>query len=131
MRKLESASAPAPVGPYSQGIVHQGIAFLSGQVPLDPATGELVGATIEAQTERVLANLRAVLAEAGVGFEALLRVGVYLVDISEFPRFNAVYARVLGDARPVRSTIEVSALPLGARVEIDAIAAVPAEQPAD
>lgn len=124
MRKLYSPSAPEPVGPYSQGIVHRGIAFLSGQVPIDPATGELVGATVEEQTERVLANLEAVLSEAGVGFEALIRVGVYLADISEFPRFNAVYARVLGDARPARSTIEVSALPLGARVEIDAVAAV-------
>ena len=122
-----SRSAPAPVGPYSQAIRHQGVVYLSGQIPLDPASGKLVGDDIEAQTERVLENLRAVLAEAGSGLENLLRVGVFLIDMREFPRFNAVYARVLGEARPARSTVQVAALPLGARIEIDAIAAVPAD----
>ncbi len=99
---------------------------MSGQIPLDPATGKLVGDDIEAQTERVLENLRAVLSEAGSGFPQLLRVSVFLIDMREFPRFNAVYARILGDARPARSTVQVAALPLGARIEIDAIAAVAA-----
>jgi 2-iminobutanoate/2-iminopropanoate deaminase len=98
--------------------------YLSGQIPLDPASGKLVGDDIEAQTERVLENLRAVLSEAGSSFSRLLRVSVFLIDMREFPRFNAVYARVLGEARPARSTVQVAALPLGARIEIDAIAAV-------
>jgi 2-iminobutanoate/2-iminopropanoate deaminase len=119
-----SKSAPAPVGPYSQAIRHAGIVYLSGQIPLDPASGKLVGDDIEAQTERVLENLRAVLTEAGSSFSRLLRVSVFLIDMREFPRFNAVYARVLGEARPARSTVQVAALPLGARIEIDAIAAV-------
>jgi 2-iminobutanoate/2-iminopropanoate deaminase len=124
VKVILSASAPAPVGPYSQAICHEGLVYLSGQIPLDPATGKLVGDEIEAQTERVLENLRAVLTEAGSGFEKLLRVSVFLMDMREFPRFNAVYARMLGEARPARSTVQVAALPLGARIEIDAIAAV-------
>jgi 2-iminobutanoate/2-iminopropanoate deaminase len=121
-----SKSAPAPVGPYSQAIRHEGVVYLSGQIPLDPATGKLVDGEIEAQTERVLENLRAVLVEAGSDFSRLLRVSVFLLDMREFPRFNAVYARILGEARPARSTVQVAALPLGARVEIDAIAALSA-----
>ena len=124
MDVILSRAAPAPVGPYSQAIRHAGVVYLSGQIPLDPATGKLVGDDIEAQTERVLENLRAVLSEAGSGFPQLLRVSVFLMDMREFPRFNAVYARVLGEARPARSTVQVAALPLGARIEIDAIAAV-------
>ena len=126
MDVILSSSAPAPVGPYSQAIRHAGVVYLSGQIPLDPASGKLVGDDIEAQTERVLENLRAVLTEAGCGFLQLLRVSVFLIDMREFPRFNAVYARILGDARPARSTVQVAALPLGARIEIDAIAAVAA-----
>jgi 2-iminobutanoate/2-iminopropanoate deaminase len=127
VKVIFSPSAPAPVGPYSQAIQHAGVVYLSGQIPLDPATGKLVGDDIETQTERVLENLRAVLAAAGAGFEKLVRVSVFLIDMREFPRFNAVYARVLGDARPARSTVQVAALPLGAKVEIDAIAAVAAD----
>jgi len=124
MKPVTSQDAPTPVGPYSQAIEHQGVLYLSGQVPLDPKTQQLVGENIEEQTERVLENLRAVLRAAGSDFDRLLRVGVYLTDIREFPRFNAVYQRALSDARPARSTIQVAALPLGARVEIDAIAAI-------
>jgi 2-iminobutanoate/2-iminopropanoate deaminase len=124
MRPVFSPRAPEPVGPYSQAIAHAGVLYLSGQVPLDPATGALVGDSIEAQTERVLENLFAVLEAAGADASSLLRVGVYLVDMADFPRMNAVYARMLGDSCPARSTIAVAALPLGARVEIDAIAAL-------
>ncbi len=124
MQAVFSRGAPEPVGPYSQAIEHQGVVYLSGQIPLDPGGKGIVGDGIEEQTERVLENLRAVLLAAGSDFDGLLRVGVYLTDISEFPRFNAVYERVLGGARPARSTVQVGALPLGARVEIDAIAAV-------
>ena len=124
MKHIHSPAAPAPVGPYSQATVHGGVVYLSGQVPLDPETGELCGSSIEQQTEQVLRNLEAVLRASGCGWDRVLRVGVYLLDLAEFQRFNAVYARVLGEARPARSTIQVAALPLGARVEIDALAAV-------
>jgi 2-iminobutanoate/2-iminopropanoate deaminase len=112
------------VGPYSQAVVHQGVVYLSGQIPIDPATGKLEGGGIEQQTGRVLSNLAAVLAAAGSSWAGVLRVSVYLTDIADFPAFNAVYERVLGGARPARSTVQVAALPLGARIEIDAIAAV-------
>jgi 2-iminobutanoate/2-iminopropanoate deaminase len=124
MKQIQSPDAPAPVGPYAQAVVHGGIAYLSGQVPLDPASGKLVGATIEEQTRRVLANLAAVLAAAGSGWSRVLRVTVYLADIADFAAFNRVYADTLGGARPARSTFQVAALPFGARIEIDAIAAV-------
>jgi len=124
MKIIQSPDAPAPVGPYSQAVIHGGVAYLSGQVPLDPATGKLVGTTIEEQTRRVLANLAAVLSASGSGWGQVLRVTVYLADIADFAAFNRVYAEVLGGARPARSTFQVAALPLGARIEIDAIAAV-------
>src|SRR5262245_11964328 len=124
MKQIQSPAAPAPVGPYSQAIVHAGLAYLSGQVPLDPASGKLVEGAIEEQTRRVLANLAAVLAAAGSNWSRVVRVTVYLADIADFPAFNRVYADTLGGARPARSTFQVAALPFGARVEIDAIAAV-------
>ena len=124
MKQIQSPAAPAPVGPYSQAVVHGGLAYLSGQVPLDPASGKLVEGAIEEQTRRVLANLAAVLAAAGSNWSRVLRVTVYLVDIGDFPAFNRVYADTLGGARPARSTFQVAALPFGARIEIDAIAAV-------
>jgi len=124
MKTIQSPDAPAPVGPYSQAVIHGDVAYLSGQVPLDPETGKLVGVTIEEQTRRVLANLAAVLDAAGSSWTRLLRVSVYLVDIADFAAFNRVYAEVLGEARPARSTFQVAALPFGARIEIDAIASV-------
>ena len=124
MKQILSPDAPAPVGPYSQAVVHGGLAYLSGQVPLDPASGKLVDGAIEEQTRRVLANLAAVLAAAGSSWSRVLRVTVYLADITDFAAFNRVYADTLGGARPARSTFQVAALPFGARIEIDAIAAV-------
>jgi 2-iminobutanoate/2-iminopropanoate deaminase len=124
MKTVQSPDAPAPVGPYSQAVIHGDVAYLSGQVPLDPHSGRLVGDTIEEQTRRVLANLAAVLAAAGSSWDRVLRVTVYLADIADFAAFNRVYADTLGGARPARSTFQVAALPFGARVEIDAIAAV-------
>jgi 2-iminobutanoate/2-iminopropanoate deaminase len=121
---IHSERAPRPVGPYSQAVVHGGLAWLSGQVALHPETGRVAGDTVEEQTERVLQNLSAVLEAAGSSWDRVLRVTVYLADIGEFGRFNAVYERMLGGARPARSTVQAGALPLGLRVEIDAVAAV-------
>jgi reactive intermediate/imine deaminase len=123
LRAVRTPEAPAPVGPYSQAVVAGGFVFASGQIPLDPATGKLVGGEIEAQTERVLDNLRAVLEAAGSSLGQVVRTSVYLVDLALFPRVNAVYARYFGsDPKPARSTVQVAALPLGAQVEIDVIA---------
>lgn len=126
MKSVETADAPAPVGPYSQAVVHDGWVFASGQIPIDPASGALVEGPIEAQTERVIANLAAVLAAAGAGLSDVLRTTVYVTDLSLFARVNEVYARHFGAApSPARATVEVAALPLGAAVEMDAIAVLP------
>ncbi len=124
MEYISTQEAPAPVGPYSQAVLHDGVVYVAGQVALDPQTGRPRGETIEEQTELALSNLAAILRKAGSSVEKLLRVTVYVADISEFARFNAVYERFLGDARPARSTVQAGALPLGLRVEIDAIAAL-------
>jgi 2-iminobutanoate/2-iminopropanoate deaminase len=124
-REVRSAEAPGAIGPYSQAVVHGGLVFASGQIPLDPATGKLVPGEIEAQTERVLANLGAVLAAAGSGLDRVLKSTVFLVDLEHFARMNAVYARhFTAYPRPARSTVQVAKLPLGALVEIDVVAAV-------
>lgn len=123
-REVRTAAAPNPVGPYSQAVVHGGLVFASGQVPLDPVTGALVEGEIEAQTERVIANLRAVLEAAGSSLGRVLRTTVYLADLGAFARMNAVYARhFTGEPRPARSTVQAAKLPLGAEIEIDVIAA--------
>ena len=126
-REVRTEAAPAPVGPYSQAVVHAGLVYASGQIPIDPATGALVSGDIEVQAERVFANLRAVLEAAGSSFAGLLRVSIYLADLSLFPRVNEVYARQLGGGpKPARSTLGVAALPLGAAIEVDAVALVEA-----
>jgi 2-iminobutanoate/2-iminopropanoate deaminase len=120
---VRTQHAPAPVGPYSQAVIHQGLVYVSGQIPLDPATGEVVGGEIEAQATRVFANLRAVLEAAGSGVERVLRTSIYLTDLSLFSRVNAVYERQFtGDPKPARSTVGVASLPLGVQIEVDAIA---------
>lgn len=125
MNAVLTPAAPAPVGPYSQAIVHAGLVYVSGQIPLDPATGEVVSGDIEAQTERVLESLSAVLEAAGSNLDAILRTTIYLTDLSLFARVNAVYARYMRDTEPpARATVGVAALPLGVGVEIDAIAVV-------
>src|SRR5918996_649031 len=117
---------PAPVGPYSPGMGFERLLFVSGQGATDPATGRLAGADVEAQTEQVLKNIAAILEAAGSGLPHVLRCGVFLVDIKEFPRMNEVYGRMFGPHRPARTTVEVSNLPgVGMRVEIDAIALIP------
>ena len=125
MREVRTDAAPAPVGPYSQAVIHGGVVYCSGQIPLDPATGEMIEGDIEAQTRQVFANLRAVLEAAGSSLDRVVRASVYLADLSLFPRVNAVYAEHFSAApQPARSTIQAAALPLGAQVEIDVIALV-------
>jgi reactive intermediate/imine deaminase len=123
VEEVRTGAAPAPVGPYSQAVAHAGLLFASGQIPLDPATGRLVEGGVEAQTRRVLANLAAVLEAGGASLAKVVRTTIYLVDLADFARVNAVYAEHFAqDPKPARATVQVSALPLGARVEIDAIA---------
>jgi 2-iminobutanoate/2-iminopropanoate deaminase len=122
MKAISTADAPAAIGPYSQAIHAGDLVFLSGQVPIDPATGELVGGDIAAQTDRVLDNLAAVLAAAGCGFGDVVKTTIYLVDLGDFQAVNQTYAKRFSAAPPARATVQVSALPKGARVEIDAIA---------
>jgi 2-iminobutanoate/2-iminopropanoate deaminase len=126
VKEIQTDAAPAPVGPYSQAVQHGDLIFASGQIPLDPKAGKLVEGDIEAQTERVIANLSAVLEAGGSSLQRVVRTTVYLVDLSLFPRVNAVYARhFTGDPAPARATVQVAALPLNAQVEIDAIASGP------
>jgi 2-iminobutanoate/2-iminopropanoate deaminase len=125
VKAVRSDRAPAPVGPYSQAVVHAGLVFASGQIALDPATGALVEGGIEAQTRQALANLRAVLEAAGSSLDRVLRTTVYLADLSLFPRVNEVYAQhFASEPRPARVTLQAAALPLGAAIEIDAVAAL-------
>lgn len=121
---VQTASAPAAIGPYSQGTVANGFLFTAGQIPLDPATGQVVAGGIAAQTERVLLNLAAIFDAAGVSWADVVKTTVYLRHMAEFPAMNEVYARMLGSARPVRSTVEVAGLPRDVLVEIDAVAAI-------
>ena len=124
-REIRTDAAPAPVGPYSQAIALGDLVFASGQIPLDPTSGKLVGDDIEAQTRQVLDNLRAVLEEAGSSLDDVVKTTVYLVDLALFPRMNEVYASYFsGDPSPARATVQVSALPLGAQVEVDAIGVI-------
>jgi len=131
VKEIRSAGAPEPVGPYSQAVLHGGLVYASGQIPLDPATNRLVEGPIEAQAERVIENLKCVLEQAGSSLARVLKTTVYLVDLSLFPRVNAVYARYFtGEPRPARATVQVAGLPLGAPLEIDAIACTgPAQSP--
>jgi 2-iminobutanoate/2-iminopropanoate deaminase len=123
---IQTDGAPAAIGPYSQAVaVPAGrMVFLSGQIPLDPKTGQLVEGDITAQTERVMKNLEAVLAKAGASFSNVVRCGIFLTDLNDFAKVNEVYARSFPSAPPARATVQVSALPKGSRVEIDAIAVV-------
>ena len=119
---VSTRSAPAPIGPYSQAVKANGFLYLSGQTPLDPSSGEVVQGSIETQTDRVMENLKAVLAAAGLGFSDVVKTSVYLTDMADFPRVNEVYGRYFGESQPARSTFQVAGLPKAASVEIDAIA---------
>ena len=125
MRKeIRTEGAPRAIGPYSQGIAADGLVWVSGQIALDPRTGELVGGGVEAEARRVLENLRAVLEEAGSGMDQVLRATVYLTNLDDFEAVNRVYDGFFHEARPARACVEVSRLPRGAAVEMDAVARV-------
>ena len=125
MRKIVSTEqAPKAIGPYSQAVIWNGVAYLSGQIPLDPATGQLVEGDIAAQTERVLQNLKAVLEACGASMESVLKTTVFLKDMADFPKMNEVYGRYFALTPPARSTVQAARLPRDVSVEIDAIASV-------
>lgn len=119
---ISTPLAPAAVGPYSQAVAVGNMLYTSGQIGLDPVTGALVEGGIEAQTERVMQNLKGVLAEAGVGFDRVLKTTCFLADINDFAAFNAVYSTYFPEDAPARSCVQAAALPLGARVEVECIA---------
>jgi 2-iminobutanoate/2-iminopropanoate deaminase len=121
-RSVQSDAAPAAIGPYSQGIIAGGFLYTAGQIPLDPVTKQVVDGDIVAQTRRVMDNLEAVLAAAGASWKDVVKTTVYLQDMGDFPRMNEVYAAVMGETRPARSTVQVAALPRGVLVEIDLVA---------
>jgi 2-iminobutanoate/2-iminopropanoate deaminase len=121
-RAISTAGAPGAVGPYSQGIVSDGLLFTAGQAALDPSSGVLVEGGIEPETERVMANLTAVLDAAGCGWDDVIKTTIFLVDMGDFATVNAIYGRFVSDPPPARSTVGVAALPKGARVEIEVIA---------
>ncbi len=125
MRKtVQTEKAPAAIGPYSQAVRSGGFLFCSGQIPVDPATGKMVGGGIEVQTERVLKNLSAILESGGASLESVVKTTVYLADLSDFPAMNKVYGTFFRENPPARATIEAAKLPAGALVEIDAVASV-------
>ncbi|HZT76303.1 MAG TPA: Rid family detoxifying hydrolase [Vicinamibacterales bacterium] len=125
-RPVSAPNLPAPAGPYTPGMGFERLVFVSGQGATDPSTGALAGDDIERQTEQCLKNVQAILEAAGSSLQHVLRCGVFLTDMREFQRMNAVYARLFGGHRPARTTVQVSALPHdGLRIEIDAIAYVP------
>ncbi|HET6330873.1 MAG TPA: RidA family protein [Holophagaceae bacterium] len=124
MKTITTSQAPAPIGPYAQGRIIGNLLFTSGQIPLVPGSMEMVEGPIEVQTERVMQNLAALLKEAGTSWDKVIKTTAFLADIADFQAFNAAYEKVLGDARPARSTVQVGALPRGVKVEVELIAAI-------
>lgn len=114
--------APGAIGPYSQAVKAGGMVFCSGQIPIDPATGEFVSETVAEQTEQVLKNLGEVLTAAGTGLDKVVKTGVFLADMNDFAEMNEVYSRYFSENKPARATVQAAGLPRGARVEIDCIA---------
>jgi 2-iminobutanoate/2-iminopropanoate deaminase len=125
LKIVHTEHAPAAIGPYSQGVVANGFLFTAGQIALDPATGQVVQGDVGAQTERVMTNLGAVIATVGATWKDVVKTTVFLHDMADFPVVNEIYGRTLGDARPARSTVQVTALPRGVLVEIEAVVAIP------
>jgi 2-iminobutanoate/2-iminopropanoate deaminase len=131
MKKIfYSNKAPKPKGPYSQAVIHNGLLYLSGQIPVDPVTGELVRSTIEEETETVLNNIKTIVEEAGASMENVLKVTCYLSDIDDFARFNSVYEKYFPKNPPARTTFQAGKLPMDVQIEIDAIVALPSKKQA-
>lgn len=124
MHSISTEKAPAAIGPYSQGVVVNGLLFASGQIALSPETGELVGSTIEEQAEQVMKNVGALLAAAGTDFYHVVKTTCFLEDIADFAKFNAVYAKSFGEKLPARSAVGIDKLPKGALIEVEVIASV-------
>lgn len=120
--QIETERAPLPIGPYSQAVRANGFIFVSGQIPMDPATGTIVSGRAGEQTRQVMRNLEAVLEAAGSGLSRVVKTTIYLTSLDDFSEVNRVYGECLGDAKPARATVEVSRLPREARVEIEAVA---------
>jgi len=121
---VETSAAPQAIGPYSQAIKANGFLFISGQIPLDPETGQMTAVDAVAQTKQVMANLSAILNAEGLSFADVVKTTIYLTDLTDFSRVNETYAEYFESAPPARATVQVGALPKGAKVEIDAIAAM-------
>lgn len=124
MHSISTEKAPAAIGPYSQGVIVNGLLFASGQIALDPATGEIVGTTVEEQAAQVMKNVAALLEAAGTDFDHVVKTTCFLDNIGDFAKFNAVYAESFGEKLPARSAVGVDALPKGALVEVEVIASV-------
>lgn len=124
MKTISTANAPAAIGPYAQGNIAGGLLFASGQIPLDPETGGIVGSTIEEQTAQAMKNVAAILEAAGTDFDHVVKTTCFLNDMNDFAAFNAEYAKSFGEVRPARSAVAVEKLPKGALVEVEVIAEV-------
>lgn len=124
MHSISTEKAPAAIGPYSQGVVVNGLLFASGQIALSPETGELVGSTIEEQAEQVMKNVGALLTTAGTDFDHVVKTTCFLEDIADFAKLNAVYAKSFGEKLPARSAVGIDKLPKGALIEVEVIASV-------
>lgn len=124
MHSISTEKVPAAIGPYSQGVVANGLLFASGQIALSPETGELVGSTIEEQAEQVMKNVGALLTAAGTDFDHVVKTTCFLEDIADFAKFNAVYAKSFGEKLPARSAVGIDKLPKGALIEVEVIASV-------
>jgi 2-iminobutanoate/2-iminopropanoate deaminase len=127
LQTVHTEHAPAAIGPYSQGVIANGFLFTAGQIALDPVTAQVIVGDVVAQTEQVFKNLSAILNAAGATWTDVVKATVFLMDMKDFPHVNEVYARAMGDARPARSTVQVSGLPRGVLVEIDLVVAIPTD----
>lgn len=121
---IKTDKAPAPIGPYNQAVIANGVLYVSGQIPLDPATGELVSGSIEEETEMVMKNLQAILEAANTSFDAVIKCSIFISDMGQFGQINAVYGNYFGENAPARECVEVSKLPKGVNVEISCMALV-------
>ena len=124
MQIIETEKAPKAIGPYSQAVKYESLIFISGQIAIDPQTEEFIGGDIVKQTERVMENIKGILEEAGLSFEHVIKTTIYLKNIDDFQKVNEVYGRYFKNHKPARATVEVSNLPKGALIEIEAIAVI-------